>query len=149
MARDAGCTPHCARSPLGWAVCRAIIQPAHGLHAGPIASPSRKGATAGYRGAGIVVASGGEPLFHLIGFLACAGATAARACKSVLQSVLMSHSTEKLDSMVGGVRYQNPTKTPCLSSPLWQRNAAPERLFRDRGCSSVRPACRDAGGRVK
>ncbi|KAK9837287.1 hypothetical protein WJX81_003509 [Elliptochloris bilobata] len=48
---------------------------------------------------GIVVASGGEPLFHLIGFLACVGATAARAFKSVLQSVLMSHSTEKLDSM--------------------------------------------------
>ena len=51
--------------------------------------------------AGIVVASGGEPSFHLIGFLACVGATAARAFKSVLQSVLMSHSTEKLDSMVG------------------------------------------------
>lgn len=46
------------------------------------------------------MASGGEPSFHLIGFLACVGATAARAFKSVLQSVLMSHSTEKLDSMV-------------------------------------------------
>ena len=58
------------------------------------------------------MASGGEPSFHLIGFLACVGATAARAFKSVLQSVLMSHSTEKLDSMVTPVRATRHT---------WQR----------------------------
>ncbi len=83
----------------------------------PSRAPSRTARPRRRRGAGIVVASGGEPLFHLIGFLACAGATAARACKSVLQSVLMSHSTEKLDSMVGGARYQKPTPKPCLGFP--------------------------------
>jgi hypothetical protein len=34
---------------------------------------------------GIVVASGGEPLFNLFGFLMCLTSTSARACKSVLQ----------------------------------------------------------------
>ena len=35
--------------------------------------------------AGIIVATGGEPLFHIIGFLAALSATCGRAFKSVLQ----------------------------------------------------------------
>ncbi|XP_047320076.1 UDP-URONIC ACID TRANSPORTER 1 [Impatiens glandulifera] len=49
--------------------------------------------------AGVVVASGGEPGFHLFGFIMCLGATAARAFKSVLQSILLSSEGEKLNSM--------------------------------------------------
>ncbi|KAL0359564.1 UNVERIFIED_CONTAM: udp-uronic acid transporter 1 [Sesamum angustifolium] len=41
--------------------------------------------------AGVVIASGGEPSFHLYGFIMCIGATAARAFKSVLQGVLLSN----------------------------------------------------------
>ncbi|CAM8974472.1 unnamed protein product [Rhodiola kirilowii] len=39
---------------------------------------------------GVVIASEGEPSFHLFGFLMCVGATAARALKSVLQGILLS-----------------------------------------------------------
>ncbi|XP_075512799.1 UDP-URONIC ACID TRANSPORTER 1-like [Primulina tabacum] len=49
--------------------------------------------------AGVVIASGGEPSFHLYGFVMCIGATAARAFKSVLQGVLLSNEGEKLNSM--------------------------------------------------
>ncbi|CAI9755976.1 unnamed protein product [Fraxinus pennsylvanica] len=49
--------------------------------------------------AGVVIASGGEPSFHLYGFIMCVGATAARAFKSVLQGVLLSSEGEKLNSM--------------------------------------------------
>ncbi|GJW37350.1 probable sugar phosphate/phosphate translocator [Tanacetum coccineum] len=48
---------------------------------------------------GVVIASGGEPSFHLFGFLMCIGATAARALKSVLQGILLSSEGEKLNSM--------------------------------------------------
>lgn len=48
---------------------------------------------------GVIVASGGEPSFHLFGFLICVGATAARALKSVLQGILLSSEGEKLNSM--------------------------------------------------
>ncbi|KAI3471351.1 hypothetical protein Pfo_029710 [Paulownia fortunei] len=48
---------------------------------------------------GVVIASGGEPSFHLYGFIMCIGATAARAFKSVLQGVLLSSEGEKLNSM--------------------------------------------------
>ncbi|KAK6135810.1 hypothetical protein DH2020_030418 [Rehmannia glutinosa] len=34
---------------------------------------------------GVIIASGGEPSFHLFGFIMCVGATAARALKSVVQ----------------------------------------------------------------
>jgi hypothetical protein len=34
---------------------------------------------------GVVIASGGEPLFHLLGFVACLLATSGRALKSVVQ----------------------------------------------------------------
>ncbi|KAK4270442.1 hypothetical protein QN277_023478 [Acacia crassicarpa] len=49
--------------------------------------------------AGVVIASGSEPSFHLFGFLICVSATAARAFKSVLQGVLLSSEGEKLNSM--------------------------------------------------
>ncbi|MED6193084.1 hypothetical protein PIB30_015737 [Stylosanthes scabra] len=39
---------------------------------------------------GVVIASGGEPSFHLFGFIICVAATAARALKSVLQGILLS-----------------------------------------------------------
>ncbi|GAA0153226.1 secondary carrier transporter [Lithospermum erythrorhizon] len=48
---------------------------------------------------GVVIASGGEPSFHLYGFIMCISATAARAFKSVLQGVLLSSEGEKLNSM--------------------------------------------------
>ncbi|RDY09233.1 putative sugar phosphate/phosphate translocator, partial [Mucuna pruriens] len=49
--------------------------------------------------AGVVIASGGEPSFHLFGFIMCISATAARALKTVLQGVLLSSDAEKLNSM--------------------------------------------------
>ncbi|XP_027069533.1 probable sugar phosphate/phosphate translocator At3g11320 [Coffea eugenioides] len=49
--------------------------------------------------AGVVIASGSEPSFHLFGFVMCVGATAARALKSVLQGILLSSEGEKLNSM--------------------------------------------------
>ncbi|GAV65492.1 TPT domain-containing protein [Cephalotus follicularis] len=49
--------------------------------------------------AGVIVASGGEPSFHLFGFIMCVSATAARAFKSVLQGILLSSEGEKLNSM--------------------------------------------------
>ncbi|XP_072979987.1 probable sugar phosphate/phosphate translocator At3g11320 [Typha angustifolia] len=49
--------------------------------------------------AGVMIASGGEPSFHLFGFLMCIGATAARALKTVLQGILLSSEGEKLNSM--------------------------------------------------
>ncbi|PKI46633.1 hypothetical protein CRG98_032975 [Punica granatum] len=39
---------------------------------------------------GVIIASGGEPSFHLFGFIMCISATAARALKSVLQGILLS-----------------------------------------------------------
>lgn len=48
---------------------------------------------------GVIIASGGEPSFHLFGFIMCISATAARAFKSVLQSILLSSEEEKLNSM--------------------------------------------------
>ncbi|KAL2525770.1 putative sugar phosphate/phosphate translocator [Abeliophyllum distichum] len=48
---------------------------------------------------GVVIASGGEPSFHLFGFIVCVGATAARALKSVVQGILLSSEGEKLNSM--------------------------------------------------
>ncbi|CAN4109211.1 unnamed protein product [Withania somnifera] len=48
---------------------------------------------------GVIIASGGEPSFHLYGFIMCIGATAARAFKSVLQGVLLSSEGEKLNSI--------------------------------------------------
>ncbi|KAL6598714.1 hypothetical protein ACP70R_005064 [Stipagrostis hirtigluma subsp. patula] len=48
---------------------------------------------------GVIIASGGEPSFHLFGFIMCVGATAARALKTVLQGILMSSEGEKINSM--------------------------------------------------
>ncbi|KAG8501423.1 hypothetical protein CXB51_003753 [Gossypium anomalum] len=49
--------------------------------------------------AGVIIASGGEPSFHLFGFIMCISATAARALKTVLQGILLSSEGEKLNSM--------------------------------------------------
>ncbi|KAL1321604.1 hypothetical protein HN51_066455 [Arachis hypogaea] len=48
---------------------------------------------------GVIIATGGERSFHLFGFLICVSSTAARAFKSVLQSILLSSEGEKLNSM--------------------------------------------------
>ncbi|XP_057475290.1 probable sugar phosphate/phosphate translocator At3g11320 [Actinidia eriantha] len=48
---------------------------------------------------GVIIASGGEPSFHLFGFIVCVGATAARALKTVLQGILLSSEGEILNSM--------------------------------------------------
>lgn len=48
---------------------------------------------------GIVIASGAEPMFNMIGFAAALTATAGRALKSVLQGLMLSDSSEKMDSL--------------------------------------------------
>lgn len=48
---------------------------------------------------GVVLASRVEPLFHALGFTACLLATAMRALKSVVQAILMTDPSEKLDPM--------------------------------------------------
>jgi len=48
---------------------------------------------------GIVIASGAEPMFNIIGFAAALTATAGRALKSVLQGLMLSDSSEKMDSL--------------------------------------------------
>lgn len=49
--------------------------------------------------AGVMIASGGEPLFHSLGFSLALTATAGRAAKSVVQSILMTDPSEKLDPL--------------------------------------------------
>lgn len=56
---------------------------------------------------GIIIASGFEPSFHLWGFIACLCGTGSRALKSVVQSVLLSSSDEKMDS-INLLRYMAP-----------------------------------------
>jgi drug/metabolite transporter (DMT)-like permease len=48
---------------------------------------------------GIVLASRAEPLFHFAGFVACFSATFSRALKSVLQGLLLTNESERLDSL--------------------------------------------------
>jgi len=48
---------------------------------------------------GVALASGAEPSFHLVGFCACVAATAGRALKSVVQAMLLTDASEKLDPM--------------------------------------------------
>ena len=48
---------------------------------------------------GIIITTGGEPSFHMFGFLACVSGTACRALKSVMQAVLLSSESEKMSSM--------------------------------------------------
>lgn len=48
---------------------------------------------------GVVIASGGEPLFHVLGFAFALTATAGRALKSVVQAILLTDPNEKLDPM--------------------------------------------------
>lgn len=63
--------------------------------------------------AGVVIASGGEPSFHLFGFIICVASTAARAFKSVLQDILLSSEGEKLNSM-NLLLYMAPIAMLCL-----------------------------------
>jgi drug/metabolite transporter (DMT)-like permease len=48
---------------------------------------------------GIIIASGAEPMFQLAGFTAAVTATAARAFKSVLQGLMLSDSSDNMDSL--------------------------------------------------
>ncbi|KAF8725723.1 hypothetical protein HU200_020272 [Digitaria exilis] len=63
--------------------------------------------------AGVVIATGGEPSFHLFGFIMCVGATAGRALKSVLQGILLSSEEEKMNSM-DLLRYMAPVAIALL-----------------------------------
>ncbi|KAK7267082.1 hypothetical protein RIF29_19746 [Crotalaria pallida] len=63
--------------------------------------------------AGVIIASRGEPSFHLLGFLLCVSSTAARAFKSVLQAILLSSEEEKLNSM-NLLLYMEPIATLVL-----------------------------------
>uniref|UniRef100_A0ACD5ZLE5 Uncharacterized protein n=1 Tax=Avena sativa TaxID=4498 RepID=A0ACD5ZLE5_AVESA len=62
---------------------------------------------------GVVIATGGEPSFHLFGFVMCVGATAGRALKTVLQGILLSSEEEKLNSM-DLLRYMAPVAVVLL-----------------------------------
>lgn len=57
--------------------------------------------------AGVAIATGGEPSFHLFGFVMCVAATVGRALKTVLQGILLSSEEEKMDSM-DLLRYMAP-----------------------------------------
>ena len=56
---------------------------------------------------GVMISTGGEPQFHLLGLIVCLLSTAARALKSVMQGLLMSNPEEKLDS-VNLLRFMAP-----------------------------------------
>ncbi|KAH9626605.1 hypothetical protein KSS87_005456 [Heliosperma pusillum] len=62
---------------------------------------------------GVIIASGGEPMFNLFGFIMCISATAARALKTVLQGILLSSDGEKLNSM-NLLMYMAPIAVVCL-----------------------------------
>jgi drug/metabolite transporter (DMT)-like permease len=62
---------------------------------------------------GIVIASGAEPMFNVVGFCAALTATAARALKSVLQGLMLSDSSEKMDSL-SLLLYMAPVATAAL-----------------------------------
>ncbi|KAL6865385.1 hypothetical protein ACP4OV_016536 [Aristida adscensionis] len=57
--------------------------------------------------AGVVITTGGEPSFHLFGFIMSVVGTALRALKTVLQGILLSSEEEKLNSM-DLLRYMAP-----------------------------------------
>lgn len=48
---------------------------------------------------GVVIASGAEPMFNMVGFVAAVTAASARALKSVLQGLMLSDSNERMDSL--------------------------------------------------
>lgn len=62
---------------------------------------------------GIVIATGAEPSFNMVGFTAVIIATAMRALKSVLQGILLSDASEKMDSM-NLLRCMAPIACLCL-----------------------------------
>ncbi|KAJ7529679.1 hypothetical protein O6H91_15G061600 [Diphasiastrum complanatum] len=67
---------------------------------------------------GIVIASNGEPLFHLLGFVACIASTGARALKSVVQELLLTSDSEKLHSM-NLLMYMAPMAAIFLLPAAW------------------------------
>ena len=62
---------------------------------------------------GIIITTGGEPSFHMFGFLACVTGTSCRALKSVMQAVLLSSESEKMSSM-NLLMYMSPIATVIL-----------------------------------
>lgn len=48
---------------------------------------------------GVVIASGAEPMFNMLGFVAAVTAASARALKSVVQGLMLSDSNERMDSL--------------------------------------------------
>jgi drug/metabolite transporter (DMT)-like permease len=62
---------------------------------------------------GIVIASGAEPMFDITGFTAALLATAGRALKSVLQGMMLSDSSDKMDSL-SLLLYMAPIATAVL-----------------------------------
>jgi drug/metabolite transporter (DMT)-like permease len=72
----------------------------------------------------VMIASGGEPSFHLYGFAMCIMATAARPLKSVVQGILLLSEREKLNSM-NLLLYMAPIAVvvlvpATLLSPMWR-----------------------------
>ena len=62
---------------------------------------------------GIIITTGGEPSFHMFGFLACVTGTFCRGLKSVMQAVLLSSESEKMSSM-NLLMYMSPVATIIL-----------------------------------
>jgi hypothetical protein len=48
---------------------------------------------------GVIMASGAEPMFNMIGSVAAVTAACARALKSVLQGLMLSDNNERMDSL--------------------------------------------------
>jgi drug/metabolite transporter (DMT)-like permease len=48
---------------------------------------------------GVIIASGAEPMFNMVGFVAAVTAACARALKSVLQGLMLSDNNERMDSL--------------------------------------------------
>lgn len=62
---------------------------------------------------GIMIASGAEPMFNISGFAAALLATAGRALKSVLQGMMLSDASDKMDSL-SLLLYMAPIATAVL-----------------------------------
>lgn len=67
---------------------------------------------------GVMIASRGEPGFHLAGFLLCVASTVCRGLKAVLQQVLLSEDGVKLDSL-NALRLMCPWSVLGLVPAVW------------------------------
>ena len=92
---------------------------------------------------GIIIASGAEPMFDLVGFLAALMATAGRGLKSVLQGIMLSDSSEKMDSL-SLLLYMAPVATVALVpiTLYFEPNALAEALVlgKNPGMMTLRPS---------